>query len=43
MPRQRREETAQRWASRLAQIENFHLTGTQFCQSIDFSVGSFYH
>ena len=42
MPRQRREETAQRWASRLAQFENSNLSGAQFCQSIDCSIGSFY-
>ena len=42
MPRQRREETAQRWASRLAQFENSNLSVAQFCQSIDCSVGSFY-
>ena|GEM_PF-1465888 len=42
MPRQRREETAQRWASRLAQFENSYLSVAQFCQSIDCSVGSFY-
>ena len=42
MPRQRREETAQRWASRLAQFENSNLSVAQFCQSIDCSIGSFY-
>ena len=42
MPRLRREETAQRWASRLAQFENSNLSVAQFCQSIDCSVGSFY-
>ena len=42
MPRLRREETAQRWASRLAQFENSNLSVAQFCQSIDCSVVSFY-
>jgi hypothetical protein len=31
MPRQRREETAQRWASRLAQVENSNLSVAKFC------------
>jgi len=42
MPRLRREETAQRWASRLAQFENSNLSVAQFCQSIERSVGSFF-
>jgi hypothetical protein len=42
MPRQLREETAQRWASRLAQFENSNLSVAQFYQSINCSVGSFY-
>ena len=42
MTRLRREETAQRWASRLAQFENSNLSVAQFCQSIDCSIGSFY-
>jgi hypothetical protein len=42
MPRQCREETAQRWASRLAQFETSTLSVAQFCQSIDCSIGSFY-
>ena len=42
MPRQRREETAQRWVSRLAQFENSNLSVAQFCQSIDCSVSSLY-
>ncbi|MFM2218656.1 MAG: hypothetical protein RL240_2974 [Planctomycetota bacterium] len=30
MPRQRREETAQRWVSRLAQVENSNLSVAKF-------------
>jgi hypothetical protein len=34
MPRQRREETAKHWASRLAEFENSNLSLAQFCQPI---------